>query len=69
MIYVYREENRGFGERVYYMRSRKRSRLKAKRHTHIVTWNPEERSLWCVCHGWQYRRICSGTRHVLRKLV
>lgn len=55
----------GGGEVHFLMRSRKPSRLKVKRHEHLVMWSPREKVLLCTCPGFNYRGVCSGTREIL----
>lgn len=67
--YVYKVA-KGFGlERFFSMRSRKRAHWGMwKPHEHEVQHDPMERPmvLTCNCPGYQYRRVCAGTRPFLR---
>lgn len=64
--YVVKRMPMGHGEVHFLMRSRKRSNRKgAKRHEHLVMWSPRERVLICTCPGYNFRKVCSGTREIL----
>lgn len=68
-VYIARRTNLGDGLTSLIIRSRKRARLSAKRHEHLVFWDPAGKILTCSCPGYNYRRTCSATTFVLRRLA